>query len=217
MIIDMNLSSSRSDTAYNSLRQMILDGVLPGGVPVQDRQLANRLNVSRTPVREALGRLEGEGYLTRQGKWLLVTQISVREVMEIIQLRKLLEGEAVRLATPQITEATLDQLERALNALSNPTTVSSEQHRELDDQLHLSIAENANNRLLYQQLAHLRRMTRMFGMRSIPERFLPGRDEHLAIIAAMRERNAVRATQRMLDHLDNVREAIIRRLAGGLE
>ena len=211
----MNLSLSRADTTYNSLLQMILDGVLPGGTPVQDRQLANHLNVSRTPVREALGRLEGEGYLTRQGKWLLVTQISVREVMEIIQLRKLLEGEAIRLATPHIAEATLDKLEREISALSDPTTVTSEQHRELDERFHLSIAENADNRLLHQQVAHLRRMTRMFGMRSIPERFLPGRDEHLAIITAMRERNADLAKQRMLDHLDHVREAIIRRLAGG--
>ena len=82
---------------------MLLSGELGGGAIVQDRRLAERLGLSRTPVREALGRLEGEGLLRREGRVLIVNAVSVEDIMEILAVRRVVEAEAVRLATGRLS------------------------------------------------------------------------------------------------------------------
>src|SRR5690349_270299 len=73
-------SPSGSAAVYEQLREWLLSGVLAGGSVIQERRLADRLEVSRTPVREALQRLEGEGLLVRQDRFLRVVEITVSEV-----------------------------------------------------------------------------------------------------------------------------------------
>ncbi len=84
---------SLSERAMLAIRRMIFAGDLPGGTIVQDRKLAEQLGLSRTPVREALGRLAGEGYLRRDGRLLTVQGVSIEDVMEILATRaRALEG-----------------------------------------------------------------------------------------------------------------------------
>ncbi len=96
---------SLSERAMLAIRRMIFSGDLPGGTIIQDRKLAEQLGLSRTPVREALGRLAGEGYLRRDGRLLTVQGVSVEDVMEILATRRALEGETARLAAGRLPPA----------------------------------------------------------------------------------------------------------------
>src|SRR4051794_27241584 len=91
----MTSSSTTQDaslavSAYGQLRNMMLSGAIGGGQVIQERRLAEQLGLSRTPLREALGRLEGEGLLRRDGRYLFSLSVSVPEVMEILAVRRLM-------------------------------------------------------------------------------------------------------------------------------
>ncbi|WP_236851725.1 FCD domain-containing protein [Candidatus Sodalis pierantonius] len=82
--------------------------------------------------------------------------------------------------------ATLDAIEEGINALLAAADPSPQQDWQIDSQLHQSLAHYSGNALLMQYIESLRLKTRMFNMRQVPERFIKGHHEHLAIIAALR-------------------------------
>jgi DNA-binding GntR family transcriptional regulator len=202
--------------AMYEIRRMIFAGELPGGTVVQDRKLAEQLGLSRTPVREALGRLAGEGYLRRDKRILTVQSVSFEEVMEILATRRLIEGETARLAAGRITPLRLADLRAAIEGMVDPREVSHDRHWTLDDLVHLSIAEASGNRMMARLVKDLRERTRMFGLSRIPRRFDPGKAEHLAIIAALEQGDGGAAARAMTVHIDNARQGILDLLAGTL-
>jgi DNA-binding GntR family transcriptional regulator len=193
---------------------MIFSGDLPGGTVVQDRKLAEQLGLSRTPVREALGRLAGEGYLRREGRLLTVQAVSVEDVMEILTTRRLVEGETARLAAGRIPPKQIEVLTSAIVGMVDPNEVSHDRHWSVDDLVHLSIAEASGNRLMARLVKDLREKTRMFGLSRIPRRFDPGKEEHLSIIAAIERADGDGASRLMQEHIDKAREGILGLLAG---
>jgi len=103
------------DDATQSLRNAILDGRLTGGARLRQTALADRLGISRTPIREALGRLQHEGLielLPRSG--VRVTLLNADEAVELYDLREVLDGLAARLAAGRADAAALARLERPL-------------------------------------------------------------------------------------------------------
>jgi len=200
--------------AFDRIRKMILSGDLRGGVVVQERRLAGALGLSRTPVREALGRLEGEGYLSRSGRALTVNSISVEDVMEILTVRRAVESEAARLAAGRFDPARIVAIRKAVEGMVSPAEVSPEKHWSVDDLVHLSIAEVAGNRLILRLVTDLRERTRIFGLARIPRRFEPGKAEHLAIIAAIARGDGQAAAEAMRLHIDNARAGILDVLVG---
>ncbi|HEV7258041.1 MAG TPA: GntR family transcriptional regulator [Bosea sp. (in: a-proteobacteria)] len=200
--------------AMNEIRRMIFAGVLPGGTVVQDRKLAEQLGLSRTPVREALGRLAGEGYLRRDKRILTVQSVSFEDVMEILATRRLIEGETARLAAGRMTLPRLAELRAAIEGMIDPREVSHDRHWTVDDLVHQSIAEASGNRMMARLVKDLRERTRMFGLSRIPRRFDPGKAEHLAIIAALEQGDGDAAARAMTHHIDNARQGILDLLAG---
>uniref|UniRef100_A0A9E8CU60 GntR family transcriptional regulator n=1 Tax=Bosea sp. NBC_00436 TaxID=2969620 RepID=A0A9E8CU60_9HYPH len=196
---------------------MIFSGDLPGGTVVQDRKLAEQLGLSRTPVREALGRLAGEGYLRRDGRLLTVQAVSVEDVMEILATRRVIEGETTRLAAGRIPAKRLAEIKAAVEGMLDPREVSHDRHWTVDDLVHLSIAQSSGNRLMARLVKDLRERTRMFGLTRIPRRFDPGKTEHLAILAAIEQGDVDGAARAMQRHIDNARQGILDLLAGTLE
>jgi DNA-binding GntR family transcriptional regulator len=87
---------SLADRVYRTLREHVCSGQLSSGQPLQESVIAAQLGVSRTPVREALGRLAGEGLLEAQGRSVVVPSLSEADLNDIYELRILLEPEAVR-------------------------------------------------------------------------------------------------------------------------
>lgn len=98
------------DDVYETLRRAILDGALKPGERIVEERVAKTLNVSRTPVRETLLRLERENLVARSGRGMAVRSFSADEVREIYDLRAHVESYGARLAAPRITEYELREL-----------------------------------------------------------------------------------------------------------
>jgi DNA-binding GntR family transcriptional regulator len=195
--------------AYVRLHAMLLRGELTAGQPVQERRLAELLGLSRTPVRDALGRLEGERLLARNAGMLVVTTVTLHEIVDILAIRRLLEGDAARQAALRMEAADVLRIRDAILCMSDRGTTTDEAHWALDDMLHLGIAGASGNLELRRMVGELRQRTRMFGLHRIPARFGSGRDEHLAILDAIEARAPEEAQARMQHHIDQARDAIV--------
>jgi DNA-binding GntR family transcriptional regulator len=106
------------DQAYDFLRSAILSGRLRGGARLHQAAIAQRLKMSRIPVRDAIGRLHSEGLVTVQpNRTVVVTELGPDEIMEIFEIRAALEGLAVRLALPRLHGEILVELEHLLQRM----------------------------------------------------------------------------------------------------
>lgn len=204
---------SLSERAYDQILDKMLSGEFAAGTLLQERPLADALQISRTPVREALAKLESEGFVTRHvGRLLIVREIPIQELMQILHVRSILESEAVALATGRVPADKLAELRTVFEAQMAGPIPDGGNHWGADDLLHATIAESSGNAVLADMIRGLRRRTRMFNLKRMPERFLPGCREHLAIIEAL-ERGDERAARRaMSTHLDNAKRSILQML-----
>lgn len=197
------------DIAYESIISGIVTRRFAGGDILQEAKIAQSLGLSRTPVREALGRLEGEGLLTRNGRTLMVRSVTVKDYLEALYVRRLIESEAVALACESIPLEELQSLRERVVGLTDPKSVSPEDHWKIDDDIHQTIANFSGNDLIARMIADLRLKTRLFNLKKVPNRFVPGRDEHLNIIDALIAHDKDAAREAMLLHLDNVKKGIL--------
>lgn len=207
-----NSSDSRSlaEVAYDILIDQILERKVKPGQMLNERSLGVDMNISRTPIREALTRLESEGFVTRHnGRLITVRDFSTQEIMYIFHVRSLLEVDGIKYATNRIPEETLDMLEELFLRQKNGTIPDAGNHWDADDLLHDSIAEASGNTVIAELVKNLRRKTRMFNLKRMPERFVPGSEEHLVIIKALRSRDQEAAQKAMADHLDNSRSSVL--------
>jgi DNA-binding GntR family transcriptional regulator len=201
---------SLGDVAYDALLDRMLSQELPPGSLLQERVLGNSLQISRTPIREALARLEAEGFVTRHaGRLLIVREIPVQELMQIFHVRGMLEVEAVGLATHRIADDQLTMLRELFETQMNGPIPDGGNHWDADNLLHGSIAEASGNGVLAEMVRGLRRKTRMFSLRRMPDRFLPGSAEHLAIIESLARRDEAAARRAMAVHLENSKLSIL--------
>lgn len=199
--------------AYERLLEMILRGMLPPGTLLQEQALADELAISRTPVRQALVKLEHEGLVTRHGgRLLIVREMPIVEFMQILRVRQLLEGEAVALACHRISDEDLAGLRGAFETLLAKADSNAESQGKADDALHGAIADASGNTVLAEMVRGLRKRTRIFNLNNLPDRFVPGAREHLAIVAALERRDEAAARRLLVAHLENVGQSILRKL-----
>jgi len=202
-----------SSVAYSAVLDMILRGVLAAGELVTERQIAARLGMSRTPVREAVRRLEGEGTLERQrGGALVVKPYSMEEFLHALAVRRLLEGEAARLAAGRVSPAMLADFRARTAALREGQTSDDSMVRRGDRDFHAAIAAASGNPVLAATIADLRQRTAMFRLGRLPGRIDQVCDEHLAIIDALERGDGEAARAAALTHIDNVRAHLLQRL-----
>ncbi len=202
-----------AQSTHERLRTMILEGRLPVGAALNEKRMADMLGVSRTPVREAIARLQAEGLVTHAvGQTPLVRRLSVNEVVEVLHLRRLVEVEAAGLAAEKgATEEMLALRDIFAGFLSGPAPDATT-HMRADDELHQALAVHAGSRLLAELIDSLRLKTRMFDTGRVPERLHPGTVEHLEIIDAVAARDVARAQAAMLTHISNVRASVLSHL-----
>jgi len=204
--------------AYERILDLILSGAARPGDLINERQLAELLDMSRTPVRDALLMLEAEGLLVRQGKrGMQIKEMKVEDFLEALQIRMLLEPEVSRMAAARIPTAELAGLRSRFEYLIASAgkaghEVDREEVRSVDDSLHSLIADSAGNRQLSAIIRTLRRQTQIFDLRSLPERFESTCHEHIAIIDSLIGRDAEKAAAAMTRHLGAVRASIVNRL-----
>jgi DNA-binding GntR family transcriptional regulator len=201
-------------SVHERLRDMILAGELPSGTPLQEKAFAEKMGVSRTPVREAVAKLTSEGLVTRNdGGVQTVSRISIAEIMEILHVRRLLEGEAARqAASVNVSPEAFLVLRAKLSQYLRGDRPSVAEYAQFDEDLHILIAKTAGSNLLTELVKGLKLKTRIFDKGSIPERFEPGCHEHIEIVDAILARDSERAEAAMRGHIENARSAILSHL-----
>ncbi|MBT5187932.1 MAG: GntR family transcriptional regulator [Kordiimonadaceae bacterium] len=200
--------NSLGEKTYRLISEMILNGKLSCGDPILERRLAEQLNVSRTPVREAISRLEAEGFLQRIGGRVVVREVKLKEFVEILHVRKLIECDAVREAARNLNVKELQKVRTAIEKILENRQVTAKELRDADDLFHNFIAKSSNNNLIVELVADLRRRTAMFDHERLPNRMQPGNKEHLDIIDALEKGDGTLASTRMARHINNVHRSI---------
>jgi DNA-binding GntR family transcriptional regulator len=177
-----------------------------------ERRIAERLQVSRTPLREAIRRLEGEKLITRQNAGtLVVSPMSTEDFLNILHVRRLLEGEAARRAASRISFDELYRIREQMVAIRSGIQPVGTDPNSLGRQLHELIALAASNPVLLSIIEDLGKRTRLF-MR-VPEHRSQVTDEHLAVIDALLLRDGEAARVAMEQHIDHLRVYILDKLS----
>lgn len=205
--------SSLTDGVYESLLEAIVTGRLSPGAELNAVTLSRELDVSRTPVTEALRRLEHDGLVEHvTNRKSRVARFSRRDVMELYGVRKHLEAASAEEAARSISDESLDQLSREFDQLASQRDDVDWPARAItfDVHFHDQIAEATGNRRLRDDIARYRLLVRSFCR-------LTGRSsnldqafsEHGEILAALRERDPVRARQAMISHIETRLAAVL--------
>lgn len=190
---------------YQTLRRALMRGEFAPGSRIIETMIADQLEVSRTPIREALSRLTVEGWLeSRPNKGVIVAGITPRQVVERYALRQVLEGYAARESALRITDDVLDRLEDICTVADR--SISDQQAADfarLDGKLHEGILQSAGNQTLiavWRQYLHPAHHT-MFalGTRDHRQRLV---QNHREIVAALRRHDPDDAETAMIVHLD---------------
>src|SRR5882762_8032209 len=180
---------SRADFVYESLRDAIWDGRIARGERVREEEIARNLGVSRTPVREALQRLQQRGLLVvGAGRGLVVAELSHDQVIELYAMREVLEGSAARFAAQRAAEAEiaiLTRLQRELRHATNDAMMLVMLNR----RFHQAIYHAAHNQYLMQTLDTLHDSLALLNHTtfSMPKR-KESDDEHRKIVLAIERR-----------------------------
>ena len=210
--IDVNEFLPLREVVYLTLRKAILKGEFRPGERLMEIALANRLGVSRTPIREAIRKLENEGLVTmipRRGAQ--VAEITQEELNNVLEVRQSLEVLAAVRASQRITkeqEKELAAAEKAFRDISD--TLDLTELAEADVAFHDVIYRATGNRRLIQILNNLREQMYRFRIEYLKDRAVRGTlvEEHHAISEAIRSHDAAEAERQIALHIDNQRKAI---------
>jgi DNA-binding GntR family transcriptional regulator len=199
-----------ADAAYRSVLEKILTHQLPGGSVIQERRLAEMLGISRTPMRDALKRLEGEGLLVRLTERLLTVRvITLQDYLHTLDVRAMIEPQAAAAATRSISRKELSALQAQMARLASYQGEGDELHWAFDDALHETIAEKSGNPFLARTILEMRRYTKIFERQMIPTQDKPGIDDHRKIMAAFASGRADAVREAMAEHIKNVRKRVL--------
>lgn len=205
------------DRVLEEVQSAIISGELPPGEALKEPQLAEQLGVSRTPVREALHRLESSGLVVARGRsgWE-VSPFTAQDVHELFQLRRVFEPEALRELAQHPDAATLTELSEFFDGYSHP--IASSAYREYfarDNGFHRRIvgcSSNARLRSMYAVLEKQIDRGRHFLTTSSEGRADETLDEHVAITRAIAESDFATAERELLIHLQTGEDLMIERL-----
>ncbi len=188
--------------AYELILEAIDTGVYKPGSRLVESELADRFGVSRTPIREALQRLETQSLLTRDGRSLIVASLDHSQLSELYVVRGALEGLAARLAarhaTPEELAVLRDMLESDRALLNDPEAMSRA-NRRFHKQIHLA----SHNRFLVQQLDLVHRSMALLASTSIAVEGRPTDtlEEHERIVTAIENGDGDAADKALRDHI----------------
>lgn len=205
---------SLADQVFEKLENDIITGVYPRGEILTELKLVEQLGVSRTPIREALRRLEQDRLIVESGKGSVVLGITVEDLMDIMEIRQRIEGIAAFYATKNMTPEGLERL-RGISELQDfyYTKKDLEHLRQMDDQFHDTIYELSGRMVLRDTLLPLHRKTQRYRRLPISDdvRLSASIQEHKDIFHAIASKDAERAAELMTRHIRNAKEYMIGR------
>lgn len=208
----MNRKALRHEV-YDNLLLYILTGIVPADSRIDENDLANKLGISRTPLREAISRLVQEGLVTEiPYKGCFVKNFTSAEVKQIYDVRIVLEAKSVRLAVNNMTD------ENIVNLSEIVKQITIEQQKgdilassKLDDQFHMYIAECSGNKILLNLIRELEKqiqLIKVMGNRNNEVANQAGSDRHL-IMQVIVNRDAELAAHYMERHIENACKGVI--------
>lgn len=213
-LVPVNLDSYKPlrELVLEAIREAIINGTLQPRERLMEIQLAEELGVSRTPIREALRKLELEGFIVmipRKGAY--VADLSIKDVSDVFEIRVALEGLAAGLAAERGTEEELEELERLLVEKAEAIAQNNiEALVKVDTRFHETIYTASRNERLKTIISNLREQIQRFRLTSLshPGRMEKSLEEHRAIVEALGSRDIQLAKQLAQDHIENAENVL---------
>ena len=207
-------TASLADQVFAKLEGDIIQGIYPKGEILTELKLVEQLGVSRTPIREALRRLEQERLIAESGKGSVVLGITMEDLVDIMEIRQRIEGLAAYHATQNLT----DEGRRQLLQISQLQDFYYEKQdidnlRKMDDQFHDAIYNLAKRPVLRDSLIPLHRKSQRYRRISIQdkERLSHSIQEHKAICNAILSGDADLAAELITQHIERAKKNMIER------
>ncbi|WP_407495954.1 GntR family transcriptional regulator [Pseudooceanicola sp. MF1-13] len=198
--------------AYARLRDDIRQGVLKPGARLTETELAERLSISRTPVREAIRRLEADGLVDHQPRTgAVVRQLSYAEIMELYEMRTVLEGTAARLAARAASDMELQELAEITTEMAG-ATFDAGRIATLNRQFHSRLLDASRNRFLARSMDAIENAMLIIGPTSMAAegRAQEAVEEHKALIQCLFDRDGEQAEAVMRAHMERAQLARLR-------
>lgn len=214
-LLPVNLDSYKPlrELVLEAIREAIINGTLKPRERLMEIQLAEELGVSRTPIREALRKLELEGFIVmvpRKGAY--VADISFKDIADVFEIRAALEALAAGLAAERITDDELDFMERLL-VEKGEAIAEHDMGKlvEVDTKFHEAIYKASRNERLTAIINNLREQIQRFRTTSLayPGRMKRSLEEHRAIVEAIQSRDVQLARQLAQEHIENAENSMI--------
>lgn len=205
-----DVNSSKKEKVYRQLKLEIISHRLKAGQPITEEEIVKKYSISRTPVREIFRRLENEGLVKNIAyKGTYVADLLKEDIEEILDIRYALEGLAAKFAANNVTDKDIEEFVKIehllLKAMQDEDSVLS---FEADTKLHELILTIAGNHRIHtiinNLLAQIHRIRFISG--HMPGRINTTVQEHLNIIAAIKERDSDKAEAMMHTHIENTRK-----------
>lgn len=206
-------SAPQGNAAYTRLLSELRDGRLAPGDRLRETDLAERLGMSRTPVREAIRQLEADGIVThvpRQGA--TIRTLDYAEVMELYEMRAVLEGTAARMAARAASDIEIEELfdmNQQMAALGHAPDAFV-----LNRQFHAALLDAAKNRFLARSIHALQKAQMILGPTTLtdPARAQKAVAEHCDVLDAIKARDGLRAEAAMRAHIEAAQRVRVRAL-----
>jgi DNA-binding GntR family transcriptional regulator len=206
------------EIAYESLKNAIRYTDVPAGYPLSETRISKILGVSRTPVREALQQLSQEGLVqVIPGRAVTVASRSIRDVLNVVHVRMLLEPEMMRLLTDTISPAQLEMLGKAVEGMEKALeTGNQEGWSEADTVYHETLSEACPNQLLGEIVVQMR--NRVHHLANVDSQTNPTRlqactAEHREIYNAIAAKDGQAAADAMRSHINQLQQSLFNRLS----
>lgn len=205
-------STSLADQVFSRLENDIILGVYPRGEILTELKLVEQLGVSRTPIREALRRLEQERLIEDSGKGSVVLGITVDDLVDIMNIRQSVEGLASYYATVNITDNGITELTHIMDLQDFYYSKRDYEHlRQIDDNFHDLICALSKRTVISDTLIPLHRKTRRYRKASIEneQRLVHMIEEHRGIFNAIKSGDAKLAETLTAQHIENAKNNML--------
>lgn len=208
-------TTSLADQVFEKLENDIIQGVYPKGEILTELKLVDLMGVSRTPIREALRRLEQERLIADTGKGSIVLGITEEDLLDIMNIRQRIEGLAAYYATVNMTDEGRKELAHIVDLQDFYFAKNDAEHlRKVDDQFHDAICYLGKRTVITDTLIPLHRKTRRYRRISMEDRERTAKTmkEHRQIYEAIISGQAELAMELTTKHIENAKEHMIERM-----
>ena len=200
-----SLADTLAEQAYADLSRMIHKRNFKGGQQLVELRLAQQLGISRTPIRQALRRLEGEGLLQKSGsRHYFVRRVELQEYLHSLKVREILESEAAHTATDYICEKKIQTVLKNLKIVETQEPYSMLSHWQSDEEVHGIFIDACPNRVLREVIRSLRATTKLFEIENLSERLEPDSRQHETILTALLNKDNEAARAAVKEHIKSL-------------